>query len=463
MGEKKELDKNTPDVEINQDFGKEIDKFIKHIESQADIAPLVMNLVTLKLVQESRHVDKYIKENRIVKTNIKTNNCDIEAEESQKDELTIPADKFKEFITLHSIVETTSIAYDLLPINFVVSFVSQYDAYLGGLIRTMFNVKPELLNNSEKNISFSELIKFSSIDVAKECLIENEVESVLRDSHLKQFRWLENKLGITLRKDLPSFPDFIEITERRNLFVHCNGVVSRQYIEICKENNVNNIDQINIGDKLTVKPEYYNKCYCVLFEIGIKLGQVLWRKLLPQDIKNADNHLNNVCYDLLVKGHLKLAHNLLSFATDSLKKHCNQEMECVFTINKALSYYLSDKIDKCEAVLNKHDWSATCDKFKLAIAVLREENENVYNLMKTIGVTNEEITKDAYRDWPLFKKLRKLDIFKETYKEIFGEEFAYVEQKPKELADILAEMQKLKKEAEMVSCEEKTAPNNTYM
>src|SRR5690606_4970742 len=187
------------------------------------------------------------------------------------------------------------------------SFVSQYDAYLGGIIRTMFLSKPEFLNSSEKNILFSELIKFESIEEAREFIVEKEVESVLRESHLKQFKWLENKLGITLRKDLPSFSDFIEITERRNLFVHCNGVISRQYLEVCKENNVKNIDQAKIGQQLIASPEYFNKCYMVMFEIGVKLGQVIWRKLQPDKLEDADTHLNNVCYALLTKGHFRLA------------------------------------------------------------------------------------------------------------------------------------------------------------
>src|SRR5690606_1659122 len=275
---------------VYPDFGNEIDKFIKHIEAQADVVPLVMGLLNVKLVQEAKHVDKYIKENGIVEDDEKA-----EKEKNEDDsKLLIPADKFKDFIELNDKVETTALATKLLPINFVVSFVSQYDAYLGGLIRSMFQAKPELLNNSEKNILFSELIKFKSLEEAREYLIEKEVESVLRESHLKHFKWLEAKLNIPLRKDLPSFSDFIEITERRNLFVHCNGIISRQYIDVCKENDVKNIDKVKIGQQLIASPEYFYKCYMVMFEIGVKLGQVIWRKLQPDKLEDADAHLNNV-------------------------------------------------------------------------------------------------------------------------------------------------------------------------
>lgn len=444
----KETNNLTTDKGVTSSFGNEIDQFIKHIEAQADIVPLVMGLLGVKIVQESKHVDKYIKDNEIIEE---------EASDDTKRKLIIPADKFKGFEELNEKVNTSNLAFNLLPINFIVSFVSQYDAYLGSLIKTMFISKPEFLNSSEKNILFSELIKFHSIEEAREFIVEKEVESVLRESHLKQFKWLESKLGITLRKDLPSFSEFIEITERRNLFVHCNGIVSRQYLEVCKENNVENIEKIKLGQKLIANPSYFNKCYFILFEIGIKLGHVIWRKLHPEEIEDADAHLNNVCFQLLVKGHNKLALNLLTFGTDTLKKHYDQEMVCILTVNKALAHYLSDKKEECKKVLTKHDWSATNDKFKLAISVLNEDYKNSIELMKSIGTSNKHINQDAYREWPLFKHFRKTDEFKEAYKEIFNEELVYVEQQPRNLEDILTDLKQLKKEAE----EDKSASNNT--
>ncbi|MFD2603302.1 hypothetical protein [Flavobacterium suzhouense] len=436
---------NKDDNVIQPNFRAEINTFIKHIEAQADIVPLVMKLLSVKRVQESKHVQKFIKENGLIEEGSLEDEDDNDPENSKSEKtvkLVIPPEKIKVFLELTDVVETTNLAYSLLPINFVVSFVSQYDSYLGGLIRTMFVAQPELLNYSEKNILFSELIKFTSINEAREFIVEKEVESVLRESHLKQFKWLENKLNIPLRKDLPSFSDFIEVTERRNLFVHCNGIVSRQYLEVCRENGVVNSEKNVIGEKLTAEPDYFSKCYEVLFEIGVKLGHVIWRKLRPDDLLEADVHLNEVCYQLLNKGHYTLAINLLKFATDTLRKHHDQEIVCVFTVNKALAYYLSDNREECTKVLNAHDWSATNDKFKLAIHILRENYESVLDTMRSIGDSNKHITKDSYREWPLFSKLRKRDDFKEVYKDIFKEDFIYLESKPNTLEDILSEMNK---------------------
>jgi hypothetical protein len=96
--------------------------------------------------------------------------------------------------------------------------VSQFDVYVGHLLRCSFGAKPDALNASNKTITYSQLIGFASFDAAKEHVIEKEVETVLRASHADQFDWLENRLGIPLRNPLPAWPAFVEVTERRSLF-----------------------------------------------------------------------------------------------------------------------------------------------------------------------------------------------------------------------------------------------------
>ena len=146
---------------------------------------------------------------------------------------------------------------EILPNSLFVSLISQFDAFLGKLIKQIFLTKPEILNSSEKNISFAKLSELKSFEEAKEYMIEKEIESVLRESHTDHFQWLENKLRITLRKDLDIWKDFIEITERRNLLVHNDGIVTSQYLLICRQNNVTFSSEPKIGDQLNVDPEYF--------------------------------------------------------------------------------------------------------------------------------------------------------------------------------------------------------------
>jgi len=72
---------------------------------------------------------------------------------------------------------------------------------------------------------------------------------------------------------------------------------------------------------LEVSPTYFRQAYEALFEVGVKLAQVFWRKLKPAELKDADEHLITVSYHLLVEQKYDLAKALLDFATEVLKKH----------------------------------------------------------------------------------------------------------------------------------------------
>jgi hypothetical protein len=247
---------------------------------------------------------------------------------------------------------------------------------------------------------------------------------VLRKSHSEQFDYLESRLGLKLRVNLPIWKSFIEITERRNLLVHCDGIVSNQYIKNCQEHKIK-LDKIKVGDKLKVSPDYFFESYNALYEIAVKLAHTIWRKLLISDLKEADRKLNDVCYKLLNSGSYKLADILLSFGYKQ-KKHFNESLKNVFIINGALSKYLQDDKKECKKILETKDWSASSDDFRMANEVLLEKYDNIYALMKKVG-NNGDIDKTDYREWPIFSKIRKEKKFQETYKEIFDEEYAVLE------------------------------------
>ena len=414
-----------------------IDDFIKHINVLKNTSPIVLELLTMRIFKSSRILNDYVEQKGIEKIE--------DHEEEGKAQLLIPKESFGRFIKLDEQLSDSFLALKMLPINFVVSLVSQYDDYLGKLIRQIFEVRPEILNSSEKTFNFSDLASFEDMDEAKEYIIEKEIESVLRESHLKHFNWLENKLDIPLRKDLPSFLDFIEITERRNLFVHTNGVVSRQYLSVCKKNCPKLVKDINVGDKLDANAEYLIKSQQVILEIGIKLGHVMWRKLMPDDLENADAHLIEICYDLLQSGDFKLAQNLLHFSTNIIKKHSSDEVLSMQVINHALSYYLTGDKKKSRQILKSKDWSASNDKFLLAVEVLNDNFERAKKIMHSIGPNNTHITKEAYREWPLFNSFRESDEFLSAYEEIFEEEFVFMENEPIKLESILDEINHFKK------------------
>ncbi len=315
----------------------------------------------------------------------------------------------------------------IIPQSFVLSLVSQYDFFLGHLLRCLYLMRPELLNASEKSLTYGQLLDFESMDEAKEFVLEKEIEWILRKSHVDQFLAMEKIFSIELRKGLDAWPMFVEVTERRNLFAHTNGVVSRQYLEVCQKHNVAVGPETRVGKTLGASEEYFDAAYGCIFEIGVKLAKVLWRKTCPKEIALADELLTQIIYDLLVRERYDLARKLADFSQLTVKTFSSDARRRVFIVNRAQAYKWNGDESLCRQILEQEDWSSCSDKFKLARFVLLEDFEQAAKLMIAMGKSGE-INEEAYQAWPLFKEFRKSESFLSAYEDIFGRPFVTVEE-----------------------------------
>ena len=410
--------------------GKELNinlhRLIRHLDSIKDTLPMV--LLLLRPYQKKAR----LKFEDFVKINVE----EIEEEDGKKT-VTIPIEQARVYDQLSKNSQTSTLASKIIHESLFVSLISQYDSYLNQLLRILFNIRPEYINNSERELTFADLNDFNSIEEAREFIIEKEIESVLRKSHSEHFTYLENKIGMPLKKELPIWKTFIEITERRNLFVHCDGIVSSQYIKVCKENKCLPKD-VELNKRLIADVKYFDSAYECLYEITTKLTHTIWRKLINKDIKQADEKLNEICYELLADGQYKLADILLDFACKQTK-HYNDATKNLFIVNKSLSQFLQDNKENAIEIINSKDWSASSDDFKMAHLILTEKNDEVYNLMKKIG-KDGDVHKENYKTWPLFYKLRKQEEFKILYKEIFGEEYKVLEIPKRPIQELIEEL-----------------------
>lgn len=334
----------------------------------------------------------------------------------------ISADKITDYRRLNYHITSLQSSQRLMPRNLLVALVCTYDAFLGKLLRFILEVKPGILDSSDKQLSFSELQQYTSIDAAREFIVEKEIEGVLRKSHIDHFKWLENTLGTPFNKGLESWPEFVELTERRNLFVHTDGLVSSQYLKICKEHKCRLKEDVAVGVRLGVPKSYFDASYYTLYEIGIKLAHVIWRKLLKEELESIDDNLCAFTFSLIEKRDYPIAIRVLEFFTQSNMAHHEEASRRVMLINLAQAYKWNKQLDKCNALLDAHDWSALHHKFRLAVVVLREKWDEAFALMRRLK-DDPEFKKAAYKDWPLFKQLRKAEGFSAVYEECYGESF----------------------------------------
>ena len=113
-------------------------------------------------------------------------------------------------------LETT---LDQLPHQSIVSLVSNINFLVSDLVVYLYSKKPDLILSSGKQFSIADLKKYETINEIYESLVEDQCERVLFESHAKQIQWLSDKLGKTFDKNSDLYKAWIEVSERRNLYV----------------------------------------------------------------------------------------------------------------------------------------------------------------------------------------------------------------------------------------------------
>lgn len=311
--------------------------------------------------------------------------------------------------------------YEILEASLFLTLFSAFDEYTGELISAIYGRKPKLFDKLNRKIDLTDVLSANSIDDLKRSVLNDVIEAFRRKSYIEQFAELENTHGLTL-KEFERWPDFVECTQRRNLLTHCGGIVSEQYIKICKEEKYPENKIPPLGTQLGLGADYFLPTCELMMEVALKLGQTLWRKILPEEVEKADRHLIHTQFDALYSQNWKRAKVFSEFAI-SQKKFSDEKHKRMCVINYAIAYKFSGDEEQALKELNKLDWSATINDFRLAEAVLSDRFGDAASIMARIGKSGEMVNEENYHIWPLFTKFRESPEFMAAYVEIYGYPF----------------------------------------
>lgn len=332
----------------------------------------------------------------------------------------VPEVKRRAFKTIERQLNRAKQAQILIPPSYLVSLVSLFDSFYAGLVRNIYNLCPQKLQDSELQFRYRDLQALDSIREVKRIIVDKKIEDLLRGSHTEQFKWLADALGVSTLTKFDDWPNFIELTERRNLFVHSNGIVSSQYNAVCKKNQVFTTD-IAIGTQLRIDGTYFSNACDVLTKTAVMLSQMLARTQCPDDVLLIDKNLIGTVFDFIMEKKYAVAISISRFSLNGKFKHKDNDRYFII-LNLAQSLKWNGQMEECIKLLSEQDCTAWKTELLIPKYALEDKYDEAYEKMIELGGNNKVLTATAYREWPIFQEIRKESKFSETFQAIFGEE-----------------------------------------
>jgi hypothetical protein len=303
----------------------------------------------------------------------------------------------------------------------ITSIVSKFDEFLIDLLQVCYLQNPNWLSNPEKKISYKELLEIKSLETLKSEIVAKEIDSLMRGSHHAQIKFLDNNLKLGIEDGFPAWKQFLEITERRNLFIHTGGAVSPVYIENCQKWKISINDDIKEGINLGASDEYIQHAIDCFYELSVRVAQATMRRVFPSCFEDADKQLNNRSVDLLIEERWELAERIFEFALHIPKDLASKgEFKYYFLLNRCIALKFRGKA--IDEFLHSIDWAPFHPKYHFAVAVLEDRFADAESLMKTQAVQSE-ITEEFFKTWPLLREFRKSVEFQRAFEDIFGKSY----------------------------------------
>lgn len=345
-----------------------------------------------------------------------------------------------------------------LPRLVLIGLVGEYDVFLHDLIRAGLSAQKNAAASINRNLTLQELLTFSNIDEATNYLIEREIDSILHDDHHDQLLAISKLFNIKIDTGDKCVKDFLEICERRNLFTHNAGIVNSRYLGKCSQFKIES--KCKLGDSLKVDHKYFQNAIITTQELGIKLIQFVWRKLVPAEHEQADSALNQAAYELLVSDDYNLAERILDYGINHTGTKSDL-LRRMMVVNYANAIKLGGDKKRAESELAKYDWSATNSAFQISVSAVRNNLKEVVSTLPH-AVKSGEINEDDLRNWPVFKTMRGEKEFQDCFKNIFHKDLISAAALTNKAADLVPKVITAKTEQAIEKASSPRKPKTTH-
>jgi hypothetical protein len=179
--------------------------------------------------------------------------------------------------------------------------VSDFEVLVGQVALISLLEKPGLLDDGAP-ISLKELADLKDVSEARRLVAERRVDELMRGALADWAKWFD-RLNVKWQDMTDSWPSFSEIFARRNIFVHADGRVTRQYMQVANESYPSGETMPSLGEVLPLSDEYLRVSSERLLAFGFLLVSGVWLQLRPKATDEAQQWIASRAEHLLELGY----------------------------------------------------------------------------------------------------------------------------------------------------------------
>ena len=300
-----------------------------------------------------------------------------------------------------------NLSTDITQLNhsILISLVTSFELLVSDIFKDFLtNVdKSNLLE--KRSIQFTDLLKIGSVHEAREFLLDQYIEELIRGSFESWVKAIDTTLKINLNqintiRDNNDIEIMQETFQRRHLLVHNDGVVNDLYLSKIDPRIVKVEKK---GEKLSTTPDYI-KNRILIFQ---KVGGILVYRYATTKYRAMKNKyfekFNDILLSLAVEGCEGSRYIYREIMNDDGFDH---EAQLYSSINYYLSYKFNDEFELVRSEVEDFRVETLSEEYKMAKNILLDNVDQAIENFKnyTYKVSDDDFLHII--DWPLIKLIR---------------------------------------------------------
>lgn len=269
----------------------------------------------------------------------------------------------------------------------------------------------------KKSITFSNLAKIGDIEEARNFLVDQYIEELLRSSFNDWINEFDKKMKINIDKlqivKENSDLDYMNETfQRRHLLIHNDGIVNDLYLTKTKPFTTDHVEK---GDSLEPTSDYILSRIKLFKKVGIILIYMYSTKRYRRNMDQFFGEFNDLLLELIKEGCSGARYIYNEIYNNTGFNHVSQLMS---RINYFLSYRLNNEFELIRNEVEEFYTETLSIEYRMAKKILLGDTEEAFEFFKSFvkGFDDDDEFLNVL-DWPLIKLVRQEEVFDKYIRE----------------------------------------------